>query len=195
MSTAPDVGPLEGRARPARHERRLVEAATALLEEAGVDGLTMRALADRLGQSVGATYRHVSGKQALVRLVMQAVVDGVLAVEVQDLPPLARVRAQMLAYQQQMIRFPGLASYVAANLAETAPSGLTAPLVVSLKEAGLHGESNQRALRALFFATSGALLSTPAASAVGPDLLTAWFEDGLDITIAGLRSTFGLGDA
>jgi AcrR family transcriptional regulator len=44
----------------------IVQAALDLLDEAGMDGLTVRALASRLGVQAPALYWHVHGKQALL---------------------------------------------------------------------------------------------------------------------------------
>ncbi len=44
----------------------IVQAAFDLLDEAGMDGLTLRALASRLGVQAPALYWHVRGKQALL---------------------------------------------------------------------------------------------------------------------------------
>jgi TetR/AcrR family transcriptional regulator, tetracycline repressor protein len=44
----------------------IVRAALDLLDEAGMDGLTVRALASRLGVQAPALYWHVRGKQALL---------------------------------------------------------------------------------------------------------------------------------
>ncbi len=50
--------------RPARINREMI-AATA--HEIGLDGLTLRAVADHLGVSIAALYHHVSGKDDLMR--------------------------------------------------------------------------------------------------------------------------------
>ncbi|WP_406318654.1 TetR/AcrR family transcriptional regulator C-terminal domain-containing protein [Streptosporangium sp. NBC_01639] len=44
----------------------VLQAAIDLLDEAGLDGLTMRLLASRLGVQAGALYRHYPSKQALL---------------------------------------------------------------------------------------------------------------------------------
>lgn len=44
----------------------IVQAAFALLDEAGMDGLTIRALASRLGVQAPALYWHIASKQALL---------------------------------------------------------------------------------------------------------------------------------
>lgn len=46
--------------------KTIVDEAFALLDEAGIDGLTLRALADRLGVKAPALYWHVPSKQALL---------------------------------------------------------------------------------------------------------------------------------
>ena len=54
---------------------RVVAEALAIIAENGVDALSMRALATRLGVVAGALYRHVRNKEQLHDLVL----DGVLA--------------------------------------------------------------------------------------------------------------------
>jgi AcrR family transcriptional regulator len=58
--------------RPRRPPRRtlspaaIVEAAMAVLDEGGVDGLNMRAVADRLGTGPSSLYAHFAGKEELL---------------------------------------------------------------------------------------------------------------------------------
>lgn len=51
----------------------LVKAAAELIAEAGLDGLTLRAVAERIGVSRSAMYRHFSNKEQLLAMV---VIDG-----------------------------------------------------------------------------------------------------------------------
>ncbi|MGO8729795.1 MAG: TetR/AcrR family transcriptional regulator C-terminal domain-containing protein [Streptosporangiaceae bacterium] len=51
---------------PGLTKAAIVQAALDLLDEAGMDGLTVRALASRLGVQAPALYWHVPGKQALL---------------------------------------------------------------------------------------------------------------------------------
>jgi AcrR family transcriptional regulator len=53
----------------------VIQAALALLDEAGVDGLSMRALADRLGVKAASLYWHLRDKDQLLELVAEAVLD------------------------------------------------------------------------------------------------------------------------
>ena len=92
--------------RPGLSEDIIVEAAKGLLAEHGVDGLTMRALSERLGVALGATYRHVPNKHALLQLVARSLYDDISHVE--DEPdPLARVKAVMLEVRRMFARLPG----------------------------------------------------------------------------------------
>ena len=69
---------------------RVVAAALALMDQVGLDGLTMRGLADSLGVTAGSLYRHVRDKDDLLALLADAVSGQV---------PLVR---QELAWQQAL---------------------------------------------------------------------------------------------
>lgn len=51
----------------------VVTATVALLDKYGVDAFSMRALAEQLGRSTMAAYRHVESKESLIRLAAEAV--------------------------------------------------------------------------------------------------------------------------
>lgn len=55
----------------------ITAAALAVLDESGVDGLNMRAVADRLGTGAASLYRHVASKQDLLDLLVEDAVRGV----------------------------------------------------------------------------------------------------------------------
>lgn len=50
---------------------RIVEAARDIVSEAGLDGLSMRALAERIGFSPGSIYLHFEDKEEILRSVME----------------------------------------------------------------------------------------------------------------------------
>jgi AcrR family transcriptional regulator len=56
---------------------RLVEAALALIKEEGLDGLSMRALADRLEVKASSLYWHVRDRRELVELLAESVLESV----------------------------------------------------------------------------------------------------------------------
>lgn len=74
----PDVsedgrGKRSGRGEPPLSHGRIAAAAVALLDESGIDGLTMRRLADRLGAGVMSLYWHVSNKEQVFDLALDSV--------------------------------------------------------------------------------------------------------------------------
>jgi TetR/AcrR family transcriptional regulator, tetracycline repressor protein len=58
---------------PALDQRQIVQAALALLDEAGFDGLTMRSLANKLGIKAASLYWHVRSKQELLGLLAEEI--------------------------------------------------------------------------------------------------------------------------
>jgi len=59
-------------ARPGLTRDRIVEAAIAIVDEGGPEALTMRAVAQRLRSGAMSLYRHVSGREELLDLVLAA---------------------------------------------------------------------------------------------------------------------------
>ncbi|MEV4713127.1 TetR/AcrR family transcriptional regulator [Micromonospora sp. NPDC049374] len=70
------------RPKPALTQQAIVAVALDLVDRAGVDAVTMRSVADALGTGPASIYRHVTGKDELLELVL----DRVLA-EVAVPPP------------------------------------------------------------------------------------------------------------
>lgn len=62
-----------GGAAPGLGPDRLVEAAIGVLQESGLDGLSTRRVADRLGVKSPALYWHVSSKEALLAMVADTI--------------------------------------------------------------------------------------------------------------------------
>ena len=93
----------------------IADTALAMIREAGVDSLTMRALAARLGVSAPALYHHVAGREELLDLVARRVpadsgdtetsLDSVTTIE--EYVDLARPGA--LAMRDYYLGHPGLA--------------------------------------------------------------------------------------
>ena len=82
-----------------------VGTAIAMADEAGVEGLTMRRLAERLGFKVMALYNHVADKDELLALMVDAV-----AAEIDEPPDAAAwldaVRSLALATREALVRHP-----------------------------------------------------------------------------------------
>ncbi len=68
----PDTEPIRGLSRD-----RLVEAALGLVQEEGLEGLSMRGLADRLNVKAASLYWHVRDRGELMELLAEAILDSV----------------------------------------------------------------------------------------------------------------------
>lgn len=66
--------PSRSRGRPPVPLDRIIATATAILDEQGAKGLSMRALAQRLDSGTATLYRHFSGRPELIAHVVDAVV-------------------------------------------------------------------------------------------------------------------------
>jgi len=168
--------------RPGLSEDIIVEAAKRLLAERGVDGLTMRALSDRLGVALGATYRHVPNKHALLQLVARSLYNDVCQVD-DESDPLARVKAVMLEVRRMFASYPGMAAYVSAHLSDFESPAVTTMLLYPLLEAGLGPHEAEALVLDLVLFTAGALLVKldPAVEVQ----VEAAFEHGIDLLLVG----------
>jgi AcrR family transcriptional regulator len=83
----------------------IVAAAVSIADRDGVDAVTMRNLADRLGYKVMSLYNHVANKDEL----LMAMVDTV-ATEIEgpdaDIPPIAAVREQAIRFRAALVAHP-----------------------------------------------------------------------------------------
>ena len=116
----------------------IVAAAIEVLDEAGVAGLSMRRVADRLGTGAASLYAHVSGREELLELVFDALVGQVKLEE----PDPARWREQVHRMMRDFRDI--LAAHTDAALAglgrvPTAPQTLAAAEVLTgtLRAGGL----------------------------------------------------------
>ena len=108
MPTAPDPSSRRGgphrRREPLTRERVIAEA-IALADDEGIDRLTMRSLAKRLGVEAMSLYHHVDGKDAL----LDAMVDAVFAEIAQPAigePWRAEIRARCTSLRDALLRHP-----------------------------------------------------------------------------------------
>jgi AcrR family transcriptional regulator len=87
MAAAPDPPWWRGRGEQSRAERKpltrdaIVEAALALLERDGLQGLSMRRLAQELGAGAASLYWHVGDKEELLSLMLDRIVGEAELVE------------------------------------------------------------------------------------------------------------------
>jgi AcrR family transcriptional regulator len=75
---------------------RIVDAAIGLLDASGEEGLTFRALSERLATGPGAIYNHIAGKSELLTAAGDAIVERTLARRAAGTTPQATIRALAL---------------------------------------------------------------------------------------------------
>ena len=109
----------------------VIEAALALLDEGGLDGLTTRRLADRLGVQVGALYWHVRDKRELLVCLAERIIGEVAPTRSESGDWAEQLSGGAHALRAAMLRHRDGARIVAAYGAECERS-------LRLSEEGLH---------------------------------------------------------
>jgi AcrR family transcriptional regulator len=171
-------------------EAEILEVALAIIEEDGIEGLTMRQLSSRLGVALGATYHHVKNKDALLVLVARSLFERV------EIPPVddtrawsAQVRDVLLSLTDVFVGQSELAAWILAHFEETAPSEIMIRMRGMLANAGFGPDSTEEALNTLFFYVAGMLVGgfTTFGDATTARQLRKSFERGLDVVLTGIR--------
>jgi AcrR family transcriptional regulator len=120
--------------------RRILEAATALFNERGYGGTSIRDITERLGMTKGALYYHFSSKDellyAMVTPLLEAVTSFVGAVRDAGTvgPSLVRELVEMLDANAPLVR--SLSSDPAVTRAKLEGQGVTAPFVALERSIG-----------------------------------------------------------
>jgi len=149
--------------RPTLTREHVVAEALTVIGADGVDALSMRALATRLGVVPGALYRHVRNKEQLHDLVL----DGVLAevdCEVDDRLAWAE-RVTVLAHRLRTVleAHPGIAGLLKTrDPLGPASLALAEAFLAALHAAGLPGRDTGLAFCLVYDYTLGFALSSPA---------------------------------
>ncbi|MFD7628693.1 TetR/AcrR family transcriptional regulator [Streptomyces sp. NPDC059851] len=157
-----------GRGRPPRLDPvRTIETALALLDEGGLDALTMRRLADAMGVQAGALYRYFATKEDLLTAMAERILAQVSAPTAEEggsadwsarLSALARsLRLALLAHRDGARVFAGTHS-TGPNTLNLADSGIGI-----LRGAGFDDADAARALLAVVHYTVGHTLEEQAA--------------------------------
>ena len=134
---------------------RIVEAALALLDQVGLEGLSMRHLAERLGIQAGTLYWYIRDKHELLGLLAEAI-----CTEVRPPDPNASWRARLEALMGEYRRVLLAHRDAAHVLAATLPAGPHRLRLVDMSlgavlDAGFEGWEATRAGRLLVDYTTG----------------------------------------
>ncbi|BCB73768.1 TetR/AcrR family transcriptional regulator C-terminal domain-containing protein [Phytohabitans flavus] len=209
MTTASARRP--GRPRPGTLTREaILAAALALVDEQGIEALSMRKLAARLQVDPMSIYHHVPNKAALVSGLVQAVFAEMAPLPDGSGPWQERVRGWARAYRDLALAHPHLVLQIVTDAAAASEAAIqiSEPLYAALAAAGLPPHPVIHAAGTLVDFVHGYALGASAAAAAAPmsDHLAAMdpalvptmhrvhaeaepgggFEAGLDIIIRGI---------
>ncbi|MFJ7590226.1 TetR/AcrR family transcriptional regulator [Streptomyces sp. NPDC097617] len=151
------------RGRPARLDRtRTVDTALRLLDEVGLDALTMRRLADAMGVQAGALYRYFATKGDLLTAMAECMLADLAATKAdgdwsEQLSSLARgMRTALLA------RRDGARVYAGTHATGPHTLGFAEAVIGVLRTAGFGEQDAARTLMALAHLTLGHTLEEQA---------------------------------
>jgi TetR/AcrR family tetracycline transcriptional repressor len=174
-------------------EEEILGAALQIIEEHGIDGLTMRRLSSRLGVALGATYHHVKNKDALLVLIARSLFARV------EIPPIddprdwaEQVRDVLLSLTDVFTGQGELAAWILKHFDETAPTEIMVRMRGMLLDAGFDADATDDALNPLFFYVAGMLIGgfTTFGDARQTRELRQRFERGLDVILSGIRAEY-----
>lgn len=144
------VPKVERTKRKPRQERlnraRVIEGALELIDEDGLDDLSMRRLAERLGVKPMTLYSHVANKEELLDGVVVRVL-GEVELPGPEVPWAEAVRRAFASYRATLLRHPHVAPYILHRPARDAESFL-AVLEYSLSVLARGGLGHKDALNA-----------------------------------------------
>jgi TetR/AcrR family tetracycline transcriptional repressor len=174
---------------------RVLAAARAQLAEHGLNGLTMRALALRLGVSPNALYSHVASKTALVDDVLDDVLGEVRAPGAEVEQPSEGLHALMRSTYEVLLAHADLVPVYLARQGARGPNAqrLGNVMLGLLAREGLTGPPARAALRVLVVYTIGFAAFAAGSPPAGADEprppdteLAANFDSGLRWLLAGI---------
>lgn len=160
---------------------QIVSAALSLIDEEGLDAVSMRALAGRLGVQAMSLYHHLANKAALFDALHERLLLEV-QIEVAGLSWDDALRQLAAAYRSVAVAHPQAFSLLATRPVSTARElAHVAPALGSLSEAGF-GPGEQLFIVNCFFSSLNGLLLAEVAPIPGhadvpePDLVAAFAE-------------------
>lgn len=164
-----DVGSdAERSVRPSLSGERILNEALALVDAAGLDALTTRALGHRLMVDPTAVYRHFRSKDELINALADHIIgSGVPAASTDhDGSPRGQLRAAFIALHKVLLAHPAMTAIIVRRPPRGANTwGATERALGMLRQAGYNDGDAARAYHALLYYTLGhAMLEAPYAA-------------------------------
>jgi AcrR family transcriptional regulator len=166
-------------------EQSIVDAALEIARHRMAD-LTMRSVSDKLQVSVGALYKHVAGREALVSLVVEKILSQAPRLSPQVGDGWLALRAQVLGLQDLVDRYPGLDEVIIAHSPSSPKANeLRREGITALTNQGLTVDEAYLVYRAVTYLWLGSRVAVRGRARNKTDIDT--FALALDILLTGLK--------
>ena len=151
-----------------------------------LDDLTMRSVSDELQVSVGALYKHVAGREALIALVVEKILSQAPPMSPEAGDGWLALRAQVLGLQALVDLYPGLDQVVIAHSPNSPKANeLRREGIAALQAEGLALDEALRVYRAVTYLWLGARVAVKGRARNDTDIDT--FALALDVLLSGLK--------
>jgi len=156
-------------------------AALQLIDQEGLDGLSMRRLGAELGVEAMALYHHFRNKGELLDAVMDRMLDEIDWPDRGSMTPLDRLRRMFESYRQLAIKHPHAFILLAYRRFNTEHSfALYERVLEAMEDLGLDAALSARYFRMFGYYMNGAGLAEIASRATAPDATPVQLEDFKD---------------
>lgn len=156
---------------PAADRDHVTAAALRLLEEVGLDGLTMRKLATAVGVQVGTLYGYFPTKRALLTAMAEAMLGGCRGADEGIAQPREQVWALARSLRTALLSYrDGARVYAGTHAIGPNTLGFAEALNGALRETGLDAAAAMRTALLILHFVTGHALEEQAAIQSGPDL-------------------------
>ena len=172
--------------RDERLDEAAIVGAALKIAQRDMDTLTMRSVSDELQVSVGALYKHVAGREALIALVVEKILSQAPPVSPDVGDGWLALRAQVLGLQALVDLYPGLDQVVIAHSPNSpTANALRCEGIAALQVEGLTLDEALRVYRAVTYLWLGARVAVSGRARNNTDIDT--FVLALDVLLAGLK--------
>ena len=148
----------------------VITAGLGLLDDVGLPGFTMRALADRLDTYPATVYWHVGNRDRVLALVVERALGELVVPDLEPLGWRAWLTAVAREYRRVLHAHPNVAALVASQVLVSPPTlGLVEAVLAVLAQAGFRGERLAHAYNTIVGSLVGWVSVELAVAPAGPD--------------------------